>query len=79
MPVIRYKSFEQAQEALWHYQTGREYYRQIANLFDFYDKLKSRPYPSGIFKYENLEAFDRQKAAWTVDFAPQHKIVSRNE
>jgi hypothetical protein len=75
MPVIRYKSFEQAQEALWHYQTGGEYYRQIANLFDFYDKLNSRAYPSGIFKYKNIEAFDRQKAAWMIDLAPNRKTV----
>ena len=79
MPVIRYKSFEQAQEALWQYGTGRDYYRQVSNLFDFYDKVRTCAYPSGIFKYESIEAFDRQKISLMVDFAPKHKTVSIND
>ena len=77
MPVIRYKSFEQAQKALWHYQKGSEYYRLIENLFDFYDRLKPHPYPHGIFKYENLESFNRQKAEWTIYLASNRKIVPK--
>jgi hypothetical protein len=78
MPVFRYKSFEQAQQALWQYGTGREYYRQVSNLFDFYDKLRART-PSGIFKFESLEAFDKQKMAWIVDFAINRHSINRGQ
>lgn len=79
MPVIRYRSFEQAREALWQYRTGSDYYRQIANLFDFYDRIRPRTYPSGIFKYESLETSDRQQMTWMLDFAPKHKKVPKDD
>ena len=79
MPVIKYKSFEQAQEALWQYGTGKDYYRQIANLFDFCDRIRPCPYPSGIFRYESFEDFNTQKNERILDFAPKQKTRSRNE
>jgi len=79
MPVIRYKSFEQAQKSLWYNGLGKDYYRQISNLFDFYDRIRPSANPSGIFKYESFEAFNTHKFELILDFALKHKTVLKNE
>ena len=35
MPVIKYRSFEEAQEAMWCFWPTEEYYRKLADLFEF--------------------------------------------
>ena len=57
MPVIKYRSFEEAQEAMWCFWPTREYYRKLADLFEFSNQIFShfqRPLP-GIFKYKSLD------------------------
>ena len=57
MPLIKYRSFEEAQEAMWCFRPTREYYRKLADLFEFSNQILShfqRPLP-GIFKYKSLD------------------------
>ena len=56
MPVIKYRSFEEAQKAMWCFSPTGEYYRKLADLFEFSNQIFShfqRPL-QGIFKYKSL-------------------------
>jgi hypothetical protein len=61
MPVIKYKRFEEAREAMWCFRPTREYYRKLADLFEFSDQIFShfrKPLP-GIRKYRSLDESGR--------------------
>ena len=62
MPVIKYRSFEEAQKAMWCFWPTREYYRKLADLFEFSNQIFShfqRPLP-GILKYKSLDQSGRR-------------------
>ncbi len=61
MPVIKYRSFEEAQKAMWCFWPTREYYRKLADLFEFSNQIFShfqRPLP-GILKYKSFDQSSR--------------------
>jgi hypothetical protein len=69
MPVIKYRSFEEAQKAMWCFWPTREYYRKLADLFEFSNQIFShfqRPLP-GILKYKSLD----QSARWSIEQNPK--------
>ena len=62
MPVIEYRRFEEAQEAMWCFWPTQEYYRKLADLFEFSNQIFShfqRPLP-GILKYKSLDQSGRR-------------------
>jgi len=48
MPIYKYKTFEEAEKALWNLHPDEKYYDRIAELWDFADELSSLNYPQGI-------------------------------
>lgn len=72
MPVIKYRSFEEAQKAMWCFWPTEEYYRKLADLFEFSNQIFShfqRPLP-GILKYKSL---DQAKAKAEVEDKDEKK------
>ena len=63
MPVYRYSSFEEAQQALWRFETDAEYYRMLADLFRLGRRLappESPARPVGVFRYRSLEEAEKK-------------------
>lgn len=60
MPVYRYRSFEEAQRALWRFETGVGYYRMLADLFHLGCKLSPPAHPAGIFRFRSMEEANAQ-------------------
>jgi hypothetical protein len=55
-PMIhRYRSFEEAQRALWRFETDAEYYRMLADLFHLGRRLASSTRPAGVFRFHSIE------------------------
>lgn len=68
MPVIKYRSFEEAQKAMWCFRPTGEYYQKLVDLFEFSNQicLHFQKPPPGIFKYKSLD-----KARWlSIDLNP---------
>ena len=66
MPVQRFRSFEEAREALWGDPGDPEYLRQISWLWAFADRLYPRRFPRGVYRYTSIEEANRHREAWEI-------------
>jgi hypothetical protein len=55
MPLYKFKSFEDARQALWNYNPDAEYFRRIAQLFKIGFKLAQPVCRRGIFTFRNID------------------------
>ncbi len=54
--IHRFRSFEEAQRALWQFETDAEYYRMLASLFHLGWRLASSTRPAaGVFRFHSIE------------------------
>jgi len=60
MPVQKFKTFEEAEKALWNFKPDDAYLARIAELWDFATKLNPISYPKGIFKFKTIEEANKQ-------------------
>lgn len=66
MPVERFRSFEEAREALWGEPGDPAYLRQIAWLWAFAARVAPRRYPRGVHRYESIDAANRARDEWDL-------------
>ncbi|MFQ6113318.1 MAG: hypothetical protein ACE5NG_04410 [bacterium] len=69
MPVFKYKTFEEAERALWNFHPDEAYFRNVAELWDFANELCPINYPKGIFKFRNIEEANKQREEWELAYA----------
>jgi hypothetical protein len=79
MPVYKYKTFEDAERALWNLNPDEAYFHRVAELWRFADHLCSMAYPQGIFKYRSIEEADNQRREWELAYAKRLQIKRRPE
>jgi hypothetical protein len=75
MPVYKYKTFEDAERALWNFFPDEAYYDRVAELWEFANQLSPITYPRGIFKFRTIEDANQQRDAWELAHA---RIVQAN-
>ncbi len=61
MPVQKFKTFEEAEKALWKVHPDEAYYDRVAELWDFANKLNPISYPKGIFKFRTIEEANKHR------------------
>lgn len=61
MPVQKFKTFEEAERALWEVHPDEAYYDRVAELWDFANKLNPISYPKGIFKFRTIEEANKHR------------------
>lgn len=71
MPVYKYKTFEQAERALWNFQPDAAYYKKVAELWAFANRLRPIKYPRGIFKFRTIEEANRHRDEFELAFAKE--------
>jgi len=71
MPVYKYKTFEEAESALWNFHPDEAYFNKVAELWNFANKLSPITYPRGIFKYRSIEEANRQRYEWEFAYAKE--------
>lgn len=72
MPVYKYKTFEEAERALWNFHADEAHFKRVAELWDFADRLNPITYPPGIFKFKTIEEANRHREG--IELAHAKKI-----
>lgn len=55
MPVQKFKTLEDAEKALVINEPNEAYFKRVAQLFRFANKLNPIKWPKGIFKFRTIE------------------------
>ena len=61
MPIYKYKSFEDAEKALWNLNPDENYYKRVAELWEFANELNPISYPTGIFKFKSIQESNQHR------------------
>jgi hypothetical protein len=62
MTVTKYRTFEEAERALWEFNPDDDYFRKVAAMFELMGKIQPKPaFRKGLFKYRSIEEADRDK------------------
>jgi hypothetical protein len=73
MSIEKFKTFDDASQALWNYHPDAEYYQQVMNLYKLYSKLSKFKYPQGIFKFKTFEEAEEHKMQCIIDSANNNR------
>ena len=77
MPVQKFKTFEEAEKALWNFKPDDAYLARIAELWDFATKLNPISYPKGIFKFKTIEEANKHREE--VELAQARKKLAERK
>jgi hypothetical protein len=77
MPVYKYKSFDGADKALWNFHPDEEYFKQVAELWRFANKLSPITYPPGIFKFRTIEEANQHR--YEVELAHAKEVQAKKK
>jgi hypothetical protein len=69
MGLQKFKSFQEAERALWCFNPDEKYFKQVRELFKLANRLCSPNFPRGIFKYRTLEEANKAKEEWLLQNA----------
>jgi len=78
MPIYKFKTFEQAERALWNFNPDERYYERVEELWDFANELNPIDYPRGIFKFQTIEEANRQRESIETEHAIRVQIERKN-
>ncbi|HLC15558.1 MAG TPA: hypothetical protein VJL89_04960 [Thermodesulfovibrionia bacterium] len=65
MPVQKFKSFDDAEKALWQFHPDARYFKRAFSLLRMKIFRKNLHCPQGVFKYKTLEQAQQDAAKWT--------------
>jgi hypothetical protein len=71
MPVYKYKTFEDAEKALWNRKPDEKYLERVAELWEFANELNPIIYPRGIFKFKTFEEANKHREEIEINHAKQ--------
>lgn len=73
MPVYKYRTFEEAERALWNFKPDEAYFKRVAELWEFADQPNSIIYPNGIFKFQNIEEANKHRDEVELEHAKEFR------
>ncbi len=73
MPIYKFKTFEEAEQALWNLNPDEKYYNRVAELWEFENELSQINYPKGIFKFKTIEDANKHREMIEVAYAIQKR------
>lgn len=79
MGIQKFKTFEEAERALWCFHPDKEYYKRVAELWKLANYLCPPNFPRGIFKYRTIEEANRDKEKWILENALKKRKKSKPE
>jgi hypothetical protein len=79
MGLQKFKSFQEAEQALWCYNPDEKYFKQVRELFKLANRLCPPNFPRGIFKYLTLEEANNAKEEWLLQNALKKRESRKNK
>ncbi len=79
MPIYKYKTFEEAERALWNFNPDENYYQRVAELWDFASKLNQIVYSRGVFKFKTLIEANRHRELIEIEHAKKVQVGRKNQ
>ncbi len=67
MPVNKYKSLREANEALLVKNPDENYYKMLSGFYETFGKLFTKRFPHGVFKFKTIEEAQEQKEKWILE------------
>lgn len=61
MSIQKFKSFEEAEKALWITNPDPAYFKRIRAFYKLFSKLSKFSYPKGVYKFHNLEEAEQHR------------------
>jgi hypothetical protein len=61
MPVYTFKSFKDAEKALWNYNPDSDYYRMVSDIFELGFRLAPLQCRRGVFGLSNFDEMEKFK------------------
>lgn len=71
MSIQRFRTFEEAEQALWCSKPDKAYFQRVAWLWELSDRICPRSYPKGIFKYRTIQEANKDADRWITANARQ--------
>ena len=62
MPVVKFRTFEEAREALWSDVIDEAYLKRVADLWERSAKLHPKRFRPGVYKYRSIEEMNRAQS-----------------
>ncbi len=67
MTIKKYKTFEEAEEALWCLNPDEKYFKNVLRLFDNRLLINIRKAKRGVFKYKTFEEAEEERLKWLTE------------
>jgi hypothetical protein len=67
MPVYKYKSFQDARDALLVKKPDENYYKMLSGFYETFGKLFTKRFPHGVYKFKTIKEAQKQKDDWILD------------
>lgn len=64
MPVRKFRSLQEMEDALWRQPGDPELWRAIASVWRFAEQTCPRRFPPGVYKHRSVEDAKRQRELW---------------
>ncbi len=65
MPVLKYKTFEEAEQKLWNFKPDSNYFKMVLSLNNtMFKKAILKNFPRGVFKYKTLTDAQKDMEDW---------------
>jgi hypothetical protein len=66
MPVYKFKSFQEARDALLVKEPDDNYYKMLSGFYATFGKLFTRRFPHGVYKFKTIKEAQKQKDDWIL-------------
>jgi hypothetical protein len=64
MQVYKYKTFQEARDALLVKNPDKKYYKMLAEFYENFSKIFTRKFPHGVYKFKTIQDAQKQKEDW---------------
>ena len=61
MPIYKYRTFEEADQALWNFDPDLDFFKEINELFSMSEKLNPRNCLQGLWKFRTIKDANQQR------------------
>ncbi|MCP5049851.1 MAG: hypothetical protein GY940_21965 [bacterium] len=61
MPIQKFKTLEEAEKTIVISEPDEAYFKRVARLWDFANKINPISYPKGLFKFKTIEEANKHR------------------